>query len=129
MAVTLTVEELAEALGMKPDPAPLPVIPRGANRVDADPPAPPTYSVAERLLAAVRPLVEDYAPEAPEALANEAAIRCAGWLWRQPAPSYRSETIGEYHYETAPSYLSALRHSGGMALLSPYKRRRAGVIG
>ena len=82
----------------------------------------------ERLGAAAAALVERYAPGAPGAIKNEATIRCAGWLAQQPAASVRSESVGDIRTSYMPAHLSALRHSGAMALLSPWKIRRAGAI-
>ena len=104
MAVTITVSALATAL-----------------RVNS--------TEATRLLAVSTALTDRYAPDVPEAIANEAAIRCAGWLKEQPHAAVRSETIGDISTAFAPSMQSALRHSGAMALLSPWKIRRAGAIG
>ena len=103
MALTLTAAELAEAIG-----------------VDS--------AAAARLLPVATALVTRYAPDAPAAISNEAAIRCAGWLSEQPNAAITSETEGDIRTSYAPSMLSALRHSGGMALLSPWKNRRAGAI-
>ena len=85
-------------------------------------------TTAERLLAAASALVERYAPDAPQAVKNEALIRCAGWLSDAPADGTRGHTAGPFSIENSPSMTSALRHSGAMALLSPWKVRRAGVI-
>ena len=85
-------------------------------------------ALADRLLPVAVALVERYAPEAPEAVQNEAAIRTAGWLLEHPSAAVRSETTGDIRTSYDPSMTSALRHSGAMALLSPYKVRRAGVI-
>ena len=85
----------------------------------------------ERLQAlgsAAAALVEDYAPGAPQPLKNEAVIRCAGWLAEQPRASVRSEQVGQIITGYATAGLSALRHSGGMALLTTFKVRRAGAI-
>ena len=103
MAVTLTAAELGAAIG-----------------VDSN--------TATRLLAVASALVERYAPEAPEAISNEGAIRSAGWLADQPSAAIRSETEGDISTDYAPSQMSALRHSGAMALLSPWKVRRGGAI-
>ena len=73
-------------------------------------------------------LVNRFAPDAPDAISNEAVIRTAGWLAEQPSAAITSETEGDIRTSYAPSMLSALRHSGGMALLSPWKNRRAGTI-
>ena len=103
MAVTIIAAEVAQAVG-----------------VDS--------TTATRLLAVAGALVERYAPDAPGAISNEAVIRAAGWLAEQPSAAIRSETEGDIRTSYAPSMQSALRHSGGMALLSPWKIRRAGAI-
>ena len=103
MALTITAAELAEAVG-----------------VDS--------ATAIRLLAVATALVERYAPDAPAAIANEAAIRCSGWLAEQPNAAITSETEGDIRTSYAPTMLSALRHSGAAALLSQWKVRRAGAI-
>ena len=83
---------------------------------------------AERILPVAKALVERYAPGAPDEMQNEAVIRTAGWLCEQPGAAIRSESTGDIETAYAPSMMSALRHSGAMALLSPWKIRRAGVI-
>ena len=103
MAVTLTASELAEAVG-----------------VDS--------ATATRLLAVASALVTRYAPLAPGAVSNEAVIRAAGWLAEQPSAAITSESEGDIRTSYAPTMQSALRHSGGMALLSTWKLRRAGAI-
>ena len=74
-------------------------------------------------------LVERYAPAAPQAIKDEAVIRTAGYLAEQPAPALYSEQVGDVQRRHATTHVSALRHSGAMALLSPWKVRRAGAIG
>ena len=103
MAVTMNRAQLRLALG-----------------IDAD--------TAERLLKVATELCERYAPGVPEVIANEAVIRCVGWLADTPAPSLQSEQYGDLGATWAPGQISALRHSGAMALLSPWKQRRAGAI-
>ena len=103
MAVTITAAELAEAVG-----------------VDS--------ATATRLLEVAKALVTRYAPAAPVAVQNSAVVRCAGWLAEQPAAAITGETEGDIQTSYAPTMQSALRHSGGMALLSPWKIRRAGAI-
>ena len=77
-------------------------------------------------------LVQRYASEAPRYVKNEAAIRCAGWLLDRPRDGRTSEVADVGPIKIDRSYLAgqlgALRHSGAMALLSPFKIRRAGVI-
>lgn len=104
MAVTLTAAELAEAIHAE-------------------------AAVAGRLLPVVAEMVQRYAPDAPAVIQNEAAIRAAGYLADQPADARRSETTGSVSTSWAATHTSALRHSGAMSLLSPYKARRAGAIG
>ena len=102
MAVTLTVRQLGPAIG-----------------VDA--------STATRLRAVVVALVGHYAPSAPEAVANEAAIRAAGWLAEQPNASIRSEREGEIQTDYAPSQTGAMLHSGAKSLLYPWRAKTAGI--
>ncbi len=83
----------------------------------------------DRLGPAAAALVERYAPDAPIAIKNEAVVRAAGWLAQQPAAAVRSESVGDISTSYAPTHTGALRHSGAMALLSPWKVRRAGAIG
>ena len=103
MAVTITAAQLAEAVG-----------------VDS--------TTATRLLAVAAALVNRFAPDAPDAIANEGAIRTTGWLAEQPSAAITSETEGDIRTSYAPSMQSALRHSGAMSLLSPWKNRRGGTI-
>ena len=81
-----------------------------------------------RLGAVASALVERFAPEAPAAIKCEAVIRCAGWLRESPSAGVRSETMGEISTTFTPSMTGALRASGAMGSLSPWKIRRAGVI-
>ena len=86
-------------------------------------------ATVQRLGSVAAELVQRYAPDAPAPVKNEAVIRCAGWLAGQPAAAIRSEKVGELGVDYVPSMLSALRHSGGQALLSGWKIRRGGSIG
>ena len=83
----------------------------------------------ERLGAVSAAMVERYAPGAPQEIRNEAVVRASGWLRDQPASATRDITVGPLSTSYQPSSMSALRHSGAMALLSPWKVRRAGAIG
>ena len=85
-------------------------------------------STAARLAPVVTALVEQYAPWAPADVKQEAAIRCAGWLAEAPAGGQRSEEQGDIRTAFTPAATGALRHSGAMGLLSPWKVRRAGAI-
>ena len=103
MAVTLTETALASALAVN-------------------------QALADRLLPVAKALVERYGPAAPDSVANEATIRCAGWLADTPGASLQSEQYGDVEVSWSTSQLSALRHSGAMALLSPWKVRRGGLV-
>ena len=72
--------------------------------------------------------VDNYARDAPVPISNEAAVRMAGWLLEVPTGSVSAEAVGDVSTSYATSHLSALRHSGAMALLSPWKIRRGGAI-
>ena len=89
-----------------------------------------TIEESERLLPVASALVLRYAPDAPDALHDEAVIRCAGWLYGRPgmAASVRSEEAGPVSASYATSEKAALRHSGAMALLTTWKTRHAGAI-
>ena len=83
----------------------------------------------QALGSAAAELVERYAAGAPQTIKDEAATRTAGYLAEQPAAALYSEQIGDVQRRHAATHVSALRHSGSMALLSSWKIRRAGTIG
>ena len=79
----------------------------------------------QNLLATVTTLVDRYAPGAPSEIKNEAAIRTGGYLQQHPMSGISQDALGPKQLSFNTSQLSALRHSGAMALLSPWKMRRA----
>lgn len=83
---------------------------------------------ANRILPVASKLVERYAPGAPEEIQNEAVIRLSGWLCEQPAASIREEETGDIRTSYAANNANALKHSGAMSLLAPFRVYRAGVI-
>lgn len=85
-------------------------------------------TTAARVLATATALVDEFAPAAPEAVANEAALRCAGWLVEAPASGLRSDRAGDLGASFTPAATGAMRASGAMSLLSQWKVRRAGAI-
>ena len=103
MAVDLTAASLAVALGVD-------------------------ETTATRLLGVAKATVERYAPSAPAAIQGEAAIRFSGWLAEAPSSGARSESIGDISTSFSPAMTGGFRASGAMALLSPWKIRRAGAI-
>ena len=86
---------------------------------------------ATRLLAAASELVTNYAAAVPDAVLNEAVLMISGWLWGSASSrgGIKSESAGPLKISYAVHEKNALRHSGAMALLSPYKVRRAAAIG
>ena len=59
---------------------------------------------------------------------QEAIWRCASWQIHTAAGSLARVETGPRITEYAVGQKGALRHSGAMSLLSPYKIRRGGVI-
>ena len=120
MAVTLTVQQLEDALGVA---ALDPMFPGATIKATID---------ATRLLPVAARMVLKYAPAAPDGIQNEAVIRLAGWLAGTPPESLASDSLNILGVQIDGSYntaqTGALRHSGAMSLLSPYKRRRGGLI-
>ncbi len=118
MAVTLTWQDLYIALEetTMAGPHDSPTVPASFERV----------RYWDNLRATAAAIVTRYAPDAPEAVANEAATRAAGYL-HEHTLSAMSELNGGAGSSVAfnTGALSALRHSGGMAILSPFKVRRA----
>ena len=83
----------------------------------------------DRVVDAATALVTNYAPDAPGGVIREAIVRLSGWLLETPHASLASQKVGQVGYEYAPGQTGGLRHSGAMSLLSPWKVRRAGIIG
>ena len=96
MAVTLTAENLRDRLRLGDT---------------AEETAEATY-----LLAYCTEAATNYAPAAPDAVHDAAAINIARYIFDQP-------TAGR-----AAAYANAMRNSGARAMLSPYRRRRAGNV-
>ena len=95
---------------------------------DTDPAA-VENDVWDRLGSSAAALVENYAPSAPQPVRDEAAIRAAGFLaGSDPAYSRSGLQAGNLQVDVTRSGVSALRHSGAMALLTRWKARRAGRI-
>ena len=72
-------------------------------------------------------LIERFAPDAPQAVRNEATIRVAGWMnAREPKPM-QGITVGGMRLDFRERFFSpdALRNSGARSLLTPWRVRRA----
>ncbi|MCY4572907.1 MAG: hypothetical protein OXF01_08900 [Gemmatimonadetes bacterium] len=83
----------------------------------------------DRVVEVAAHLVCRWCPDAPDVVLKEAILRCAGYLAEAPRENLAAEAAGQRRAEYAPGQLAALRHSGAMAVLAPWKVRRAGVIG
>ena len=79
---------------------------------------------ATRLLPVGRAIVERYADAAPEAIGNEAIIRICGYF----AEARYGGFVSNQTKIPAASHAAAFRNSGAQALVSPWKRRRAGRV-
>ena len=84
---------------------------------------------ANALGEAASAMVERYAPGAPQAVKNEAVIRFAGYLRQSDFGGIVKEGIGPRDVEYTRNHAAAFRNCGAAMLLSPWKIRRAGVIG
>ena len=70
--------------------------------------------------------VSDYAPDAPDAIADRAVVMLAGYLDDAPfGPRKYDRQAGEATIWDTARTTNALRNSGAAALLTRYKRRRA----
>lgn len=76
----------------------------------------PEGVILERIAATASAMVLKHAPDAPDAIHNEAYVRLAGWL-------YDADPSG-----ANPGGSTALRASGAAAILGPYRVRRGGLI-
>ena len=74
-------------------------------------------------------LVERYAPGAPQAVKDEATIRCAGYLATADFGAVQSEAIGPRSLTWTPNHADMFRRSGAAALLTRWRVRRAKAIG
>ena len=73
--------------------------------------------ILTRLLSVGTSLVERAAPDAPEAIQNEATVRVAAYLFDQPPAARNNGTA------------NAVRNSGAAGLLLPWRTHRAGSTG
>ena len=96
MAVTLTADELRTALRL------------GSTSEET--------AQATRLVAYATEAVQKHAPDAPDSVHNEAAIRLTGYLYDQPTAP------------TGAGHANALRNSGAAAMLLAYRVHRADSV-
>lgn len=93
MSVTITALQLAAAMR----------IGDGSTALEE-----PTSSVIDRVLVTATEMVEDYAPDAPDAIHNESATRLAGYLFDAPPGA-------------SQRYSSPFADSGAQSLLARYR--------
>ena len=84
---------------------------------------------AARLLTVATAIVVEYAPAAPDELANEAVIRLVGYFGDAGYGAVRSANLGPQAAEYVVNHSTAFRNSGAGMLLTRYKVRRGGIIG
>ena len=85
---------------------------------------------AARLGAVAAAMVEDYAPDAPQPLKDEAVIRLCGYLSQAGSGAVPSHNIGTViSQEYITNHANAWRNCGAGMLLSRWRVRRAGSIG
>ena len=85
-----------------------------------------TATLAARLLPVCTAAVNQYAPAAPDEVADEAVIRMAAYLASQSTGAEREVRISEHLSVAYRAPGNALRLSGASALLSPYRARTVG---
>ena len=99
MAVTISVGELAAAMRLTED--------INVSLVE------PELGMVTRMLEVGTALVTEIAPLAPDAIANEAIVRMASYLWDAPTAA------------PGQQYSAAWRNSGAASLVSRWVTRRA----
>lgn len=109
MAVTITAAALAEALGL--------------DATEAD-----ELAEATRLLSVASAIIIKYAPDAPDAVQNEAVLRFSGYIHgtSETYGAHLKQDFGAIAIEYPTNHGLAFRNSGAAALLSPWKVRHAG---
>ena len=79
-------------------------------------------------------LCHTYAPGTPDEILREAAIRVTAWIIGTRANARSERKVDpsgaglEIQFQNQTATPNAVRNSGALSLLSPYKVRRAGVI-
>ena len=84
---------------------------------------------ATRVLSVAVQMVDDYAPNAPDALKDEAVIRFGGYILGSDYGGVRMDELGPQKYEYTTNHAAAFRNCGAAMLLTRYRVRRAGAIG
>ena len=86
--------------------------------------------IAGRLLPVASALVERFAADAPVEIRNEAVIRLAGWLRQSPPGDLVPTGVGGIDFTWRPgASRNAMRQSGAVGLLAPWRKPRGLVVG
>ena len=84
---------------------------------------------ASALGEAAAAMIEDYAPNAPQPVRDEAVIRLAGYWAQSDFGGIESDTsVGSASTSYFKPPQSAFRYSGAMGMLSRWRMRRAGAF-
>ena len=83
---------------------------------------------ARRWLIMATPIIERYAPEAPQVLQNEALVRFVAYMVESGTGAVMEKTVGPVTVKYITNHSAMFRNSGAASLLTPYKKRRAGAI-
>ncbi len=99
---------------------------RAAIRLDG---VPDSDARTQRVGAVAAALVEREAAGAPQVVKDEAVIRFAGYLKDRFSDGVKSHTLGPQSMEYVVNHAPMFRDCGAKGLLSPWKVRRAGLVG
>ena len=80
-------------------------------------PVEPQLGILTRQLGAAEAYIDAIAPDAPDAVKDEAVVRFVAYMFDAPTAGRRD------------SYSAMYRNSGAASLLSPFISRRAGIYG
>lgn len=101
---------------------------RAFGGTESDSSVPPD-DVVDRLGGAAAALVEAHAPGAPQAVKDEAVIRCAAWMKSSPPNELFAISTGGDDMAFRPlASRNALRASGAAGLLAPWRKPRSRVL-
>ncbi len=101
------------------------------QHLDVVNPAADVNSALSLLAASASALVERYAPGAPQAVRDTALVRTVQYLLERSGagPTAAMQELGDWKAsEEFTASPSPLRGSGAMAILSPWKVRRARIV-
>ena len=74
-------------------------------------------------------VVERYAPGAPQAIRDEAVVRFSGYVIGATHGALARDKDGDLETDYVTNHADAFRRCGAAMLLSPWRVRRAGLVG